>query len=93
MAFEEIKAGLEKYTKELEAKLEDETQKQENKKVNYVLWAIAKQSPKRPNNVEFNHVYGAYEGNCAACGAFVTKFEYWNYCPHCGQAILWYRGE
>ena len=93
MAFEEIKAGLEKYTKEVEAKLETKKQKRESEKVNYALWAMKKQRPKRPINVEFNHVYGAFEGNCAVCGAFVTKFEHWYYCPHCGQAILWYRGE
>ena len=57
MAFEEIKAGLEKYCKKLEEKLKNsETLNDEDVKMSFVLELIRKQSPRVPQNIVLTRI-------------------------------------
>ena len=90
MAFEEIKAGLEKYCKKLEEKLKNsETLNDEDVKMSFVLELIRKQSPRVPQNIVFDENYCQWEGRCYDCGQVIALHEGINYCPWCGHAILW----
>lgn len=84
MAFEEIKAGLEKYCKEYE-----ETPPTEEEKIDYVLNLIRKQSPRPPQNIVYDENYGVWEGRCYECGQVMMLHKGCNYCSWCGHAILW----
>ena len=96
MAFEEIKAGLEKYCKGLEEKRKctgteeyEETPPTEEEKIDYVLKLIRKQSPRVPQNIVYDEYYNVWEGRCYACGQVIVLHKGCNYCSWCGQAMLW----
>lgn len=90
MAFEDIKAGLEKYCKRLEEKLNHTTtQEDEEEKLAYVLGLIRKQSPRVPQNIVFDENYGQWEGRCYDCGQVIVLHKGCNYCSWCGHAIYW----
>lgn len=57
--------------------------------------ALAKQIPKRPNNIVYE-VTGSFEGtfaqfDCPSCRTEVNHLQ--NYCPECGQALDWEDGN
>ena len=90
MAFEEIKAGLEKYCKDREEKLKNGTIiNDEDEKMDFVLDLIRKQSPRVPQNIVYDEYYNVWEGRCYDCGQVIVLHKGCNYCSWCGHAIYW----
>ena len=83
MAFEEIKDGLEKYCKEATEPQTDEV------KVEYVLDLLRKQTPRPPQNIVYDDGYCCFVCRCYGCGSAMYVDHSVNFCPNCGQAVLW----
>ena len=83
MAFEEIKDGLEKYCEET---IEPQT---DDVKVEYILDLLRKQTPRPPQNIVYDDEYCCFVCRCYGCGLAMYVDHSVNFCPNCGQAVLW----